>query len=72
MEETLLKLRNRFPTLPQDVVRKIYNCRLKRMKKFRSLGLLEDIRSLIEAKVHLAGEFQDLYTTYVLGMRSCS
>ena len=58
MEETLSKLRNRFPTLPQDVLRKIYKCRLERMKTFMRLGLPEDIRWLIEAKVRLAGEFQ--------------
>ena len=69
MEETLSKLRNRFPTLPQDVLRKIYKCRLERMKAFMRLGLPEDIRWLIEAKVHLAGEFQDSYNRFMPGMR---
>ena len=68
MEETLSKLRNRFPTLPQDVLRKIYKCRLERMKTFMRLGLPEDIRWLIEAKVRLAGEFQDSYNRFMTGM----
>ena len=68
MEETLSKLRNRFPTLPQDVLRKIYKCRLERMKAFMRLGLPEDIRWLIEAKVRLAGEFQDSYNRFMPGM----
>ena len=65
MEETLSKLRNKFPTLPQDVLRKIYKCRLERMKTFMRLGLPEDIRWLIEAKVRLAGEFQDSYNIFM-------
>ena len=55
MEETFSKLRNRFPTLPQDVLKKIDNCRLERIKAFTCLSLPEDIRWLIEAKVRLAG-----------------
>ena len=43
MEEILSKLRNRFPTLLQDVLRKINNYRLERMKTFTCLGLPEDI-----------------------------
>ena len=68
MEETLLKLKNRFPNLPQDVLRKIYKYRLERMKTFRCLGLPKDIRWIIEAKVYLAGEFQDSYNRFMPGM----
>ena len=56
MEESLAKLKNRFPTLPKDVLRKIYSCRLERMKTFKHLGLPEDVRWIIEAKVRIACE----------------
>ena len=38
------------------------------MKAFMRLGLPEDIRWLIEAKVRLAGEFQDSYNRFMPGM----
>ena len=72
MEETLSKLRNRFPTFPQDVLRKIDNCRLERMKAFIRLGLPEDIRWLIKVKVRLAGEFQDSYNRFMSGLQRSS
>ena len=72
MEETILKLKNRFPTLLQDVLRKIDNCKLERMKAFTHLSLPEDIRWLIEAKVRLAGEFQDSYNRFMPGMELSS
>ena len=59
MEEALAKLKMKFPTLPQDLLRKIYTCRLERMKTFKRLSLPEDIRWIIEAKVRLAGEFSE-------------
>ena len=65
MEEILSKLRNRFPILLQDVLRKIDNCRLERIKAFTRLGLPENIRWLIEAKVRIAGEFQDSYNRFM-------
>lgn len=68
MEETLAKLRVRFPTLPQDDLRKIYKCRLERLRVLMHLGLPEDVRWIIEAKVRLAGEFQDLFARHLSGM----
>ena len=59
METSLAALKNHFPTLPQDVLRKIYKCRLERMRALTSLGLPEHIRWIIEAKVRLAGELND-------------
>ena len=50
------------------MLRKIDNCRLEKMKAFTHLGLLEDIRWLIEVKVRLAGEFQDSYNRFIPGM----
>ena len=68
MEESLATLRKRFPSLPQDVVRKIYKCRLERMKALTRLGLPKDIRWIIEAKVRLAGEFNDSLVKRLPGM----
>ena len=59
MEESLTKLKNRFPTLPKDVLRKIYSYRLERMKAFKRLGLLEDVRWIIEAKVCISSEIHE-------------
>ena len=53
MEASLATVKNQFPTLPQDAVKKIYKCRLERMKTLTCLGLPEPIRWIIEAKVHL-------------------
>ena len=61
MEESVAKLKNRFPTLPKDVLRKIYSCRLERMKTFKRLGFPEDVRWIIEAKVRLAGEISNSF-----------
>ena len=68
MEECLAKLRNRFPTLPKDVLRKIYSCRLERMKTFKRLNFPEDIRWLIEAKVRLSGEINESFVKHMPGM----
>ena len=51
MEASLATLKNQFPTLPQDVVKKIYKCRLERMKTLTCLGLLEHLRWIIETKI---------------------
>ena len=68
MEESLVKLKNRFPTLPKDVLRKIYYCRLERMKTFKRLGLPEDVRWIIEAKVRLIGEIHESLVNPMPGM----
>ena len=68
MEETLVRLRNIFATLPKGMVRKIYDCRLKRMKVFMHLGLSEDMRWIIEVKVRLAGEIHESFVRFMSGM----
>ena len=68
MEETLVKLRNRFPTLPKEILRKIYACRLERMRVFTHLGFPEDVRWIIEAKVRLAGEIHESFVRSMSGM----
>ena len=72
MEECLAKHRNKFPTLPQDVLKEIYNYRLERMKTFKRLGFPEDIRWIIEAKVRLVGELHKSFVKYMPGMRKSS
>ena len=64
-----MKLKTRFPYFPQDSLRKIYRYRLERMKTLTCLGLPEDIRWIIEAKVRLAGEFQDFLIKHMPVMR---
>src|SRR5215475_1716122 len=68
MEESLAKLKNRFPTLPKDVLKKIYSCRLERMKAFKLLGFPEDVRWIIEAKVRIAGEIPESLIENMPGM----
>jgi len=67
-----MKLKIRFPYFPQDSLRKIYRCRLERMKTLTRLGLPEDVRWIIEAKVRLAGEFQDFLVKHMPGMGKSS
>ena len=43
MEETLVRLKNRFLTLLKNLLRKIYDYQLERMKVFTCLGLPEDV-----------------------------
>ena len=68
MKESLTKFRIRFPTLPQDVLKKIYSYRLKRMKTFKSLELPKDVSWIIKAKVHLVGKFNRSFVKYMLGI----
>ena len=68
MEESLTKLRIRFPTLPKDVLRKIYSCPLERMKTFKCLKLPKDICWIIEVKVGLVGEFNESFVKHMPGM----
>ena len=55
-EEALVNLKTRFPSLPKNVLVGVYKCRLERMKVLTCVGLPEDMRWLIEARVHLTGE----------------
>ena len=63
MKETLIRIKNRFLTLPKDMLRKIYNCRLKRMKLLTRLRLPEDMRWIIEVNVQLANEIHESFIT---------
>ena len=68
MEACLEKLRSRFPTLPKDVLRNIYRCRLERVRTFGLKDLPEDVRWMIEAKVRLSGELHNLSDKRMPGM----
>ena len=72
MEASLATLKNQFPTLSQDVVKKIYKCRLERMKTLARLGLPEHFRWIIEVKVRVAGEFNDSFIKHLPGLRKSS
>ena len=72
MEASLATLKNQFPTLPQDVVKKIYKCKLERMKTLTCLGLPEHLRWIIEVKVSLAGEFNDSFIKHLPGLERSS
>jgi len=56
MEANLTTLNNHFSTLPQDVLKKIYKCRIERMRALICLGLPEHIQWIIEAKIRLVDE----------------
>ena len=68
MEKSLTRIKILFPTLPRNFLKDIYNCRLERLRALTLLGLPEDVRWIIEAKVRLAGEFQESFVKNMPGM----
>ena len=66
MEEPIRRLRNRFTTLPNNLFKKIYDCRLEIMKIVMHLRLLKDVRWIIESKVRLAGEIHKSFVRSML------
>ena len=68
MEKALTRIKILFPTLPRNFLKDIYNCRLERLRALTLLGLPEDVRWIIEAKVRLAGEFQESFVKNMPGM----
>ena len=67
MKETQCKLHQRFPSLPQNAIKKVYKARCERLRLLMINGIPADIRWLIEAKVRLAGEFSDPFVSYMPG-----
>ena len=65
MEEIQQKFHQRFPSLPQNALKKIYKARCERLYLLMINGILADIRWLFEAKVRLAGEFSDPFVSYM-------
>ena len=72
MEASLATLKNQFHTLPLDILKKIYKCRLERMKTLTCLGLSEHVRWIIEAKVRLGGELNDSFIKRLPSLRRSS
>lgn len=67
MEESLATLKIRFPTLPQNILRWIYRCRLERMRMLMRMGIPDDLRLIIEGKVRLGGEFLNPFVKHMAG-----
>ncbi|KAK9211892.1 hypothetical protein WN943_001270 [Citrus x changshan-huyou] len=67
MEEIQHKLHKRFPSLPQNALKKIYKARCERLHLLMINGILADIHWLIKGKVRLVGEFSDPFVSYMPG-----
>ena len=67
INETLVKLHKRFPSLPQNALLTIYKARSERMRLLMRNNIPADIRWLIEAKVRLAGELPPKFIAYMPG-----
>ena len=65
--EILVKLHNRFPSLPQNALFTIYKVRSERMQLLMKNNISTDIRWLIKAKVRLADELPLKFITYMPG-----
>ena len=59
MDQNLSNLCKRFPSLPVNILIKIYKRRFETLKVLTRLGMPAEIRWLIEAKVRLAGELPE-------------
>ncbi|KAL6567919.1 hypothetical protein OROGR_001587 [Orobanche gracilis] len=57
MDSMLSNLRKYYPSLPVNIIKRIYRARLERLRVLMRNGIPEDIRWLIEAQVRLSGEF---------------
>ncbi|KAK9185001.1 hypothetical protein WN943_025354 [Citrus x changshan-huyou] len=67
MEEIQQNLHQHFPSLPQNVLKKIYKAHCERLCLLMINGIPTNICWLIEAKVRLAGEFSDPFISYMPG-----
>ncbi|KAK9180948.1 hypothetical protein WN944_024084 [Citrus x changshan-huyou] len=65
--EILVKLHNRFPSLPHNALFTIYKARSERMRLLMRNNIHADICWLIEAKVRLAGELPPKFIAYMPG-----
>ncbi len=61
MDSTLSALRKYFPSLPINVLKKIYQARCERIRVFIHKGIPDNVRWLIEAKVRSAGKVLDAF-----------
>ena len=67
MDVTLSKLQKYFPSLPQNALLKVYLARCERLRLLMRMGIPEDVRWIIEAKVRLSGEFLNSFVSYMPG-----
>ncbi|KAL6519164.1 hypothetical protein OROGR_018484 [Orobanche gracilis] len=61
MDSMLSNLRKYYPSLPVNIIKRIYRARLERLRMLMRNGIPEDIRWLIEAQVRLSGEFSNSF-----------
>jgi len=72
MDDILKNLKKRFPSLPQNSLKKIYQARCERLRLLMIMNIPVDLRWLIEAKVRLTGEFSDSLISYMPGLGKSS
>ena len=72
MDDILKNLKKRFPSLPQNSLKKIYQVRCERLRLLMIMNIPVDLRWLIEAKVRLTGEFSDSLISYMPGLGKSS
>ena len=72
MDDILSKLHDRFPSFPVNILIKIYESRLERLKVLTRLGMPREILWLIEAKVRSTGELQDSFISVLPGLGKSS
>ncbi len=68
MDPTFSALRKYFPSLPMNILKKIYQVRCERLRALMHKGIPEDVRWLIEAKVRLAGEIPEAFVSHMPGI----
>ncbi|KAL6552047.1 hypothetical protein OROGR_008201 [Orobanche gracilis] len=61
MDSMLSNLHKYYPSLPVNIIKRIYRARLERLRMLMRNGIPEDIRWLIEAQVRLSGEFSNSF-----------
>ena len=67
-----MNLKKRFPSLPQNALKKIYQARCERLRLLMMMNILADVRWLIEAKVSFIVEFSDSLISYMPGLGKSS
>ncbi|KAL6497247.1 hypothetical protein OROGR_029176 [Orobanche gracilis] len=61
MDSMLSNLRKYYPSLPVNIIKRIYRARLERLTMLMRNSIPEDIRWLIEAQVRLSSEFSNSF-----------
>ncbi|KAL6532787.1 hypothetical protein OROGR_013747 [Orobanche gracilis] len=61
MDSMFSNLRKYYPSLPVNIIKRIYRARLERLRVLMRNDIPEDIRWLIETQVRLSGEFSNSF-----------